>query len=457
MAERVYTVSEVNNLIKGVLEREPQLANLQVVGEISNFKRYPSGHCYFTLKDAGGVLKCVLFRSKAVRLRFEPKNGDTVLVIGRIAVYERDGIYQLYADLLLQQGVGDLTLEYEKLKRRLEAEGLFAAERKQPLPLQPQTLGIITSPAGAAVRDMITVSRRRNAGIRLLLYPVRVQGAGAAKEIAAAIAFFNKHKLADVLIVGRGGGSIEDLWAFNEEATVRAVAASRIPIVSAVGHETDFTLCDFAADVRAATPSQAAELAVPDNEAYRRRIEQLEARCHLLIKQRLTAVEQRLKLCTRSYMLSDPRHLYQEQERRLERCLESRALRDHSLIVHRAEQRLEACLSSSIWQEPERLFAAKLQRVDMATDRLNTQLEQRLTQAEQRLAVQAARLNSLSPLAVLGRGYSVTQLPDYKLVASVEQVTWGDELVTTVSDGVITSVVQQIERRKQIDGSEENR
>ena len=231
MTEAVYSVSEINNFIKHILEQEPELRNLQVVGEISNFKRYPSGHCYFTLKDAGAVLKCVMFRSKAVNLRFQPQNGDTVVAVGRLAVYERDGVYQLYTDLLLQQGVGDLMQAYEKLKQKLERAGLFAPERKQQLPLHPRTVGIITSPAGAAVRDVITVSRRRNQGIKLLLYPVKVQGEGAAAEIAAAIEFFNRKKLADVLIVGRGGGSIEDLWAFNEEITVKAVAASKIPVV----------------------------------------------------------------------------------------------------------------------------------------------------------------------------------------------------------------------------------
>ena len=283
MTEDVYSVSEINNFIKHILEQEPELRNLQVVGEISNFKRYPSGHCYFTLKDAGAVLKCVMFRSKAVNLRFQPQNGDTVVAVGRLAVYERDGVYQLYTDLLLQQGVGDLMQAYEKLKQKLERAGLFAPERKQQLPLHPRTVGIITSPAGAAVRDVITVSRRRNQGIKLLLYPVKVQGEDAAAEIAAAIEFFNRKKLADVLIVGRGGGSIEDLWAFNEEVTVRAVADSKIPVVSAVGHETDFTLCDFAADVRAATPSQAAELVVADVEGYKQRVAYLEQRARSLL------------------------------------------------------------------------------------------------------------------------------------------------------------------------------
>ena len=401
MTEAVYSVSEINNFIKNILEQEPELRNLQVVGEISNFKRYPSGHCYFTLKDVGAVLKCVMFRSRAINLRFQPQNGDTVVAVGRLAVYERDGVYQLYTDLLLQQGVGDLMQAYEKLKQKLERAGLFAPERKQQLPLHPHTVGIITSPAGAAVRDVITVSRRRNQGIKLLLYPVKVQGEGAAAEIAAAIEFFNRKKLADVLIVGRGGGSIEDLWAFNEEVTVRAVAASKIPVVSAVGHETDFTLCDFAADVRAATPSQAAELVVADVEGYKQRVAYLEQRARSLLSALLT-----------------------QQQRRLDNLVNSGALRD-----------------------PERLFADQAQRLDTASRRLREALELHLQQDKHKLALAAARLDSLCPLAVLARGYSVSQKADYTLVSSVDELKWGDELLTTVADGVITSVVQQVERR----------
>lgn len=401
MTENIYSVSEINNFIKNILEREPELRNVQVMGEISNFKRYPSGHCYFTLKDAGAVLKCVMFRSRAISLRFEPTNGDTVVAVGRLAVYERDGVYQLYTDLLLQQGVGDLMQAYEKLKRKLEQAGLFAQERKRALPANPQTVGIVTSPAGAAVRDIITVSRRRNSGIKLLLYPVQVQGAAASADIVRAIEFFNRHKLADVLIVGRGGGSMEDLWAFNEERTVRAVAASRIPVVSAVGHETDFTLCDFAADVRAATPSQAAELAVADVEGYRQRVQHLLERCQGLMQQRLQLEEQRLAALTRSWALTDP----------------------------------------------ERIFADRMQRVDTALRELTEAMEQSLQAKQHDFALAAARLDSLSPLAVLSRGYTVTQKADYKLLSSVDDVAWGEELTTTLADGRIISVVQEIERR----------
>ncbi|MBQ6618210.1 MAG: exodeoxyribonuclease VII large subunit [Phascolarctobacterium sp.] len=399
MIEQAFTVTEINNYIKSLVDNEPQLRNVQIVGEISNFKRYPSGHCYFTLKDSGAVLKCVMFRGKAMSMKFEPQNGDTVLAIGRITVYERDGVYQLYTDMLLQQGVGDLMVAYEKLKAKLEAEGLFSSERKQAIPMNPKTVGIITSPVGAAVRDVITVSRRRNRGIKLLLYPVKVQGEGASTEIARAINFFNKHNLADVLIVGRGGGSIEELWAFNEEQTVRAVASSAIPVISAVGHETDFTLCDFAADVRAATPSQAAELAVADAEGYILQVENLQRRLKHFMQARL-----------------------EQEEYRLDRASNSWALKD-----------------------PERLFADGALRTDAAYNKLLTKMDGLLKECAHKFELQAARLDNLSPLSVLARGYSVTQTEDFKVVTSTQQVRWGEELVTTVADGKIVSVVQSVE------------
>lgn len=399
MIEQAFTVTEINNYIKSLVDNEPQLRNVQIVGEISNFKRYPSGHCYFTLKDSGAVLKCVMFRGKAMSMKFEPQNGDTVLAIGRITVYERDGVYQLYTDMLIEQGVGDLMVAYEKLKAKLEAEGLFSSERKQAIPMNPKTVGIITSPVGAAVRDVITVSRRRNRGIKLLLYPVKVQGEGASTEIARAINFFNKHNLADVLIVGRGGGSIEELWAFNEEQTVRAVASSAIPVISAVGHETDFTLCDFAADVRAATPSQAAELAVADAEGYILQVENLQRRLKHFMQARL-----------------------EQEEYRLDRASNSWALKD-----------------------PERLFADGALRTDAAYNKLLTKMDSLLKECAHKFELQAVRLDNLSPLSILARGYSVTQTEDFKVVTSTQQVRWGEELVTTVADGKIVSVVQSVE------------
>lgn len=269
MEKQGFSVSEVNQYLKQLLESQSDLHHIPVMGEVSNFKRYASGHCYFTLKDEKSALKCVMFKSSAAHLSFTPQNGEMVVALGSISVYERDGVYQLYVTAMRRQGVGDLMQAYEALKEKLTKEGLFDESRKKPLPRLPRAIGIITSPSGAAVHDIITVSRRRNKGVKLILYPVSVQGEEAAGEIVHAIDFFHRHHLADLLIVGRGGGSIEDLWAFNEEPVVRAIAASEIPIISAVGHETDFTLSDFAADARAATPSQAAEIAVIDVAAYR--------------------------------------------------------------------------------------------------------------------------------------------------------------------------------------------
>lgn len=269
MDKQGFSVSEVNQYLKQLLESQSDLHHIPVLGEVSNFKRYASGHCYFTLKDEKSALKCVMFKSSAAHLSFTPQNGEKVVALGSISVYERDGVYQLYVTAMRRQGIGDLMQAYEALKEKLTKEGLFDESRKKPLPRLPRAIGIITSPSGAAVHDIITVSRRRNKGVKLILYPVKVQGEEAAGEIVHAIDFFQRNHLADLLIVGRGGGSIEDLWAFNEEPVVRAIAASKIPIISAVGHETDFTLSDFAADARAATPSQAAEFAVIDVAAYR--------------------------------------------------------------------------------------------------------------------------------------------------------------------------------------------
>lgn len=401
MYDDVYSVSQVNKLIKALVEGERRFANIQVRGEISNFKRYSSGHCYFTLKDAGGVLKAVMFKTAARTLRFEPQNGDTVIAVGRISVYERDGVYQLYTDLMIPEGTGDLMLAFEQLKQKLLNEGLFDESRKKQLPVNPKTVGIITSPSGAAVRDLITVSRRRNKGIKLLLYPVRVQGKEAPAEIAHAIEFMNRNKMADVLIVGRGGGSIEELWAFNEEQAVRAVAASEIPVVSAVGHETDVTLTDFAADKRAATPSQAAEIVVADANAYLNSVAELEKRLKNTVLKRLALSETTLEHLQNSWALSNP----------------------------------------------QRMLEGRMQRFDFASVRLEQVFNAAFTQKQHSCGVLAAKLDALSPLTVLARGYSVTENTDGKIIRSIADVRWGDEIVTQVGDGNVISVVQHTEGR----------
>ena len=467
----IYSVTEINKYIKGILDADYTLRNVQVQGEISNFKRYQSGHCYFSLKDGGStadlaggaggysssrygsineggsVLKCVMFRYKAMDLRFEPKNGDKVIAVGKIQVFERDGTYQLYTDLLLQQGTGDLMQQYEQLKAKLAAEGLFDEERKQALPSNAQRIGIVTSPSGAAVHDIITVSRRRNPGIKLYLYPVLVQGKGAAEEVARAIRFFNEKQLVDVLIVGRGGGSMEDLWAFNEEPTVRAVAASRIPIISAVGHETDFTLCDFAADKRAATPSQAAEMAAADMSKLSQQCNALAQRLQRAMQWQLSDAENKLTKHKQCRMLQNPHKLYELQEEKLLRLKNAYVLQESTRIYAAKAEHLQRLQSSWVFKEPQRLLADSMQRLDMDFAQLVNLMQQRKQQAEHQLALNRAKLEAISPYAVFKRGYSCTLDSKNKIISSVEQVRWGDEIITSVKDGQIISVVQEVERR----------
>lgn len=378
MGSNAYTVSQINHYIKGLIENSGDLAKIPVSGEISNFKRYSSGHCYFTLKDNASALRCVMFRGYASRLSFIPKNGQKVIAFGNISVYERDGAYQLQVMAMRPEGVGDLMQAYEELKEKLEKEGLFDISHKKPLPLLPKTIGVVTSPSGAAVHDIITVSRRRNPGVKILLYPVKVQGEEAAGEIAHAIEFFNRKKLADLLIVGRGGGSIEDLWAFNEEPVVRAVAASDIPVISAVGHETDYTLCDFAADKRAATPSQAAEIAVIDVEAYKNGIASLLQKGGSYLQNRVAEQAQYLD------------HLQQNMVNAMDTMLDKKR---HQFVL------------------------------------------------------MTAKLNALSPLAVMSRGYTITWKDKNVSVVNTKDVAVGDTITTAVMDGTITSVVSDVKKK----------
>ena len=279
MERRIISVSELNGVVKLLLDNDPLLRNLAVRGELSNYKIYPSGHHYFTLKDPEGALRCVMFKGSALRLRFRPENGMKVVVTGRVSVFPRDGAYQLYAEEMIPEGAGDLAVAFEQLKARLYAEGLFDPARKKPLPEYPERIAIVTSPAGAAVHDMIRILRRRYPLAKVILLPVRVQGAEAPAEIAGAIRYADRWQIGDVIITGRGGGSLEDLWAFNDERVARAISACKIPVISAVGHEPDVTISDFVADVRASTPSHAAETAVPDQMELRARL--LSQRTHL--------------------------------------------------------------------------------------------------------------------------------------------------------------------------------
>ena len=384
----VHSVSDVNRYLKELLAGEPLLSGISVRGEISNFKQYPSGHCYFTLKDANSALKCVMFRGRAQYLRFLPQNGMQAVAGGSIAVYERDGVYQLYVDSLIPEGTGDLALAFEQLKEKLAAEGLFDSSRKQPLPLFPKKIGVVTSSAGAVLRDIYRVSKRRWPGVQLVLYPVQVQGEGAAKEIARGINFFAEEYAVDVIIAGRGGGSMEDLWAFNEEPVVRAIAACPVPVISAVGHETDFTLADFAADVRAATPSQAAELAVPDRAEVKRQVENLTG----------------------------------QLTRQLQR----------EILLRR--QRLESLLNNRVMRKPQSMLAERRQRLDFLLAGLQKAAKQELQGKQHKLGMLLNRLAAINPAAVLGRGYGIATRQG-AVVSSIDAVEIDDELQLTLADG----------------------
>ena len=391
--ENLYTltVSELNARMKYIIDSVPAFGNIWIKGEISNFKLHFSGHIYMTLKDDGGVLRAVMFKGSAQKLGFAPENGMKVLARGRISVYERDGGYQLYVEEMQPDGLGALHLAFEQLKKRLEEEGLFDAKHKKPIPKFPATVGVVTAATGAAVRDIINVITRRYPKAKVLLYPALVQGEGAAEDVARGIAYFNAHKCADVLIVGRGGGSIEDLWAFNEEVTARAIFASEIPIVSAVGHEVDFTIADFVADLRAPTPSAAAELVVPSA---------------LEVKERINALSLRAQTGIRSKLQS-------------KRLMVSR-LKLPSLTGKIADMRLDT--------------DALLKRMVRANE-VNIQAHRKHLEAN------AGKLQVMSPLAVLSRGYSIAQ-HNGKSVKSVAEVQSGDALTVLLSDGSIECSVK---------------
>ena len=394
----VYTVSQINGYLKELLEADPLLQSLLIRGEISNYKRYPSGHHYFSLKDEKGSMRCVLFRGDAARLRFQPANGMSVLAFGRISVFPRDGQYQMYCTELIEDGRGALDLAFERLRRKLEEEGLFDPARKKHLPAWPGRIALVTSPAGAAVRDMIRILGARWPMVGVLVVPVRVQGEGAAEEIAAAIDQVNRREDIDLIITGRGGGSREDLWAFNEEAVARAISRSRIPVISAVGHEPDVTISDYVADVRAATPSNAAELAVPDQGQVRHRLGQLARRLAAAQRSRLTAGRKDLL-----------------------RMMDSRAMRNPKAPI-----------------EDSRML------VDRAQERLAAALRDILKDGRGELARLSAGLDAMSPLKVLGRGYAIAR-GSRGIVTRTDQAEVGQRLDVLLADGPLRCQVKEKE------------
>ena len=402
MAMQPVSVTQLTQYIKLLLDKDEILSQVCVRGELSNYKAHSSGHQYFTLKDEGAVISCVMFRSDAMKMRFRPESGMKVILYGRVSLFPKSGQYQIYVTAMQPDGVGALAVAFEQLKRRLYEEGLFDPAHKQPLPNYPHRVALITSPTGAAVRDMTRILGRRWPMAEVLVCPVRVQGEGAAEEIAAMVDYVDKHQLADVIITGRGGGSLEDLWAFNEEIVARAIYRCTIPVISAVGHEPDVTISDYVADVRAATPSNAAEIAVQDEAAIRSALRQLQLRLEQAEGRKLTQLRQRLDALAQKPVMKRPEAYLQQQELQLEML----------------RQRLEHA---------------------------GTGMVQKNTLRFQRTA---AKLDALSPLKVLGRGYAMVTRED-AVVRSVTQLQPGDPVAVALSDGTVQCTVDAVQRRKQ--------
>ena len=398
MEQHIFGVTEVNNLVKLLLDNEPMLANITVRGELSNYKMYPSGHHYFSLKDPEGAIRCVMFKGSAMKLRFRPENGMKVLVTGRVTVFPRDGAYQLYCNTMTPEGVGDLAVAFEQLKAKLYAEGLFDPAHKKPLPAYPEKIAIVTSSAGAAVHDMIRILRRRYPIAKVILLPVRVQGAEAPPEIAGAIRYADRWKIGDVIITGRGGGSMEDLWAFNDERVARAIYNCETPVISAVGHEPDVTISDFVADARASTPSNAAEIAVPDQVELLRWLRGAGERMEQTETARLEALREKLETLAQKRCITD--HLAYVQDKRME-------------LVH-VQQRMG----------------------DLAAGQL--------ARKRQGFAALAASLDAMSPLKVLGRGYAMVQNEAGQILKSYQDVAPGDRVTVTLGEGGLTARVEEV-------------
>ncbi len=441
-AERhALTVSELTYRIKDLLEGE--FPDLWVRGEISNFKHHSSGHWYFTLKDAHAQLSCVCFRLQNRLIRFRPEDGLEVYARGRLSVYEKRGEYRLLVDYMEPVGVGSLQLAFEQLKARLAAEGLFDPERKRPLPLMPRKIGVITSPTGAVIRDILRILKRRNRGIDVLIFPVRVQGDGAAEEIAEAIRILNRRDDLDVLIVGRGGGSIEDLWAFNEEVVARAIFHSRIPIISAVGHETDFTIADFVADVRAPTPSAAAEMVAARRDELIERFAALELRLvkatrYLIVRrrERLSQLQARPGLMRARNLVQQALQRADDLDYRLQIAMTKRlrAAREHFAAL---SLRLTA-------QRPSRRLAETRGRLALLQNRLNATIRERIQTARRHLSSAVGKLDALSPLAVLSRGYAIVWNERGAIVRDAADVSVGDRLRVRLFKGQVNVRTEEV-------------
>ncbi|WP_028610444.1 exodeoxyribonuclease VII large subunit [Paenibacillus harenae] len=451
---RIYSIKELNRYIRMKLESDTLLGDIWLRGEISNFTHHSSGHMYFTMKDSDSKLKSIMFASHNQRLPFIPKEGAKVIARGNISVYERDGNYQFYVTSMQPDGIGSLYLAYEQLKAKLDSEGLFAASRKRPIPRFPRAIGVITSPTGAAVRDIIITLQRRYPSIPVLIYPVLVQGAQAAPSIVKAIESMNRFGEADVLIVGRGGGSLEELWAFNEEAVARTIAASAIPVISAVGHETDFTIADFAADLRAATPTAAAELAVPNIAELQQQLQRQKQRLVQGIRYALQDEKERLNRIRRSPFFMHPRKYLLEQAQRHDRLNEQLEQRMRT-IVDRSYSRLSRMQTALAAHHPGDRAAFAAKRWESASRRLEQAMASAVKEKKLQLHSTIRQLDALSPLKVMARGYGlVYDEEERKLIKSVADVQPGDVVKVKVSDGQLDCHVRSL-RGDQSNGSNE--
>lgn len=389
------SVTDLNKYIKDKIANDEALNNVLVKGEISNFKNHYTGHMYFTLKDENSLIKCVMFKTYTTHLSFMPKDGMKVIVLGGVSVFERDGVYQIYAKAMKEDGLGNLYVAYEELKNKLSNEGLFDEKYKKPIPFMPKTIGVLTSNTGAVIRDIINVSTRRNPNVNIRLYPVPVQGSGAGEKIAEGIEFMNKNKLADVLIIGRGGGSIEDLWPFNEEVVARAIFNSKIPIISAVGHETDFTIADFVADLRAPTPSAAAELAVANIDDVRENLRAYNNRYKVSLKKKI-------ELMKMSY---------------------------------------EKCMTRQAFKNPTQKINEQYMLIDMKVKSLQNSILLKIKEDKTKFVKEVAKLDALSPLKTLTRGYSIISKQDGRIAKEVRDLSQGEKVSIRLSDGKVDAQV----------------
>jgi exodeoxyribonuclease VII large subunit len=449
--KRVLSIKEINRYIKMRLESDYTLQDVWVRGEISNFTHHSSGHMYFTLKDTDSRLKSIMFASNNQRIGFIPREGNKVLACGNISVYERDGQYQFYVTQLQPDGIGSLYLAFEQLKKKLSDEGLFAAERKQPLPRFPKAIGVITSPTGAAVRDIIITLQRRYPNVPILLYPVLVQGTQAAPSIVRAIEAMNTMNEVDVLIIGRGGGSLEELWAFNEEAVARSIFASLIPIISAVGHETDFTIADFVADLRAATPTAAAELAVPHHLELKQQLAYFNQQLHRGLSNQLERNRERLRRARRSPVFLNPRRqLLVQPIERLDRTREQLGYKMRRRLAKMQERHLKLDKTLSSFNPKEQVNFAK-RRLGSTVRQLQQAMQTARNEKRQGLVAAIRQLDALSPLKVMQRGYSLAYDENQQqLIKSIKQVQIGDILKLRLSDGRVDCHVWSMEEKSDV-------